>query len=155
MGRFTERGQLVITGRIKNIFKTSMGKYVNPQIIEEKMSQSKYIDQILAVGENQKFVAALIIPDFSAIKEWCESKKIIYSHPKEMVENLNVKDLIKSEINKYNQELSKTENVMRFELLADEWTQENGFLTPTLKVKRNKISKRYAELIDSMFVDHQ
>ena len=155
MGRFTERGQLVITGRLKNIFKTSMGKYVNPQIIEEKISQSKYIDQILAVGENQKFVAALIIPDFSAIKDWCESEKIIYSHPKEMIENLNVKNLIKSEINKYNQELSKSENVMRFELLADEWTQDNGFLTPTLKVKRNKISKKYAALIDSMFVDHQ
>ena len=155
MGRFTERGQLVITGRLKNIFKTSMGKYVNPQIIEEKMSQSKYIDQIVVVGENQKFVAALIIPDFSAIKEWCDNEKIIYSHPKEMIQNLNVKNLIKSEINKYNQELSKTENVMRFELLADEWTQENGLLTPTLKVKRNKISKRYADVIAAMFVDHQ
>ena len=155
MGRFTERGQLVITGRIKNIFKTSMGKYVNPQIIEEKMLQSKYIEQIMVVGENQKFVAALIIPNFSAIKDWCESEKIIYLHPKEMVENLNVKSLIRSEIDKFNRELSKPENVMRFELLADEWTQENGFLTPTLKVKRNKISKRYAELINSMFVDRQ
>ena len=155
MGRFTERGQLVITGRLKNIFKTSMGKYVNPQIIEEKMSQSKYIDQIVVVGENQKFVAALIIPDFSAIKEWCESEKIVYSHPKEMIGNLNVINLIKSEISKYNQELSKTENVMKFELLADEWTQENGLLTPTLKVKRNKISKKYADVIGAMFVDHQ
>ena len=155
MGRFTERGQLVITGRLKNIFKTSMGKYVNPQIIEEKISQSKYIDQIVVVGENQKFVAALIIPDFSAIKDWCDNEKIVYSHPKEMIENLNVKNLIKSEINKYNQELSKTENVMKFELLADEWTQENGLLTPTLKVKRNKISKRYADVIAGMFVDHQ
>ncbi len=155
MGRFTERGQLVITGRLKNIFKTSMGKYVNPQIIEEKMSQSKYIDQIVVVGENQKFVAALIIPDFSAIKDWCESEKIVYSHPKEMIENLNVKNLIKSEINKFNQELSKTENVMKFELLADEWTQENGLLTPTLKVKRNKISKRYADVIEGIFADHQ
>ena len=155
MGRFTERGQLVITGRLKNIFKTSMGKYVNPQIIEEKMSQSKYIDQIVVVGENQKFVAALIIPDFSAIKDWCESEKIIYLHPKEMIDNLNVKSLIKSEIDKYNKELSKTENVMKFELLADEWTQENGLLTPTLKVKRNKISKKYADVIQKMFVDHQ
>lgn len=151
MGRFTERGQLVITGRLKNLFKTSMGKYVNPQVIEEKLSQSKYIDQIVAVGENQKFVAALIVPDFAAIKEWCESEKIIFSHPKEMVDNLNVKNLIKSEIDKYNQELSKTENVMRFELLADEWTQENGLLTPTLKVKRNKISKKYAGVIKGMF----
>lgn len=151
MGRFTERGQLVITGRLKNIFKTSMGKYVNPQIIEEKMAQSKYIDQIVVVGENQKFVAALVIPDFSAIKDWCDSKKIVYLHPKEMIENLNVKSLIKSEIDNYNKELSKTENVMRFELLADEWTQENGLLTPTLKVKRNKISKKYADVIQAMF----
>lgn len=151
MGRFTERGQLALTGRLKNIFKTSMGKYVNPQVIEEKMAQSKYIDQIVVVGENQKFVAALIVPDFSAIKEWCESEKIVYSHPKEMVDNLNVKSLIKSEIDKYNKELSKAENVMRFEILADEWTQDNGLLTPTLKVKRSKISKKYAGLIQAMF----
>ena len=72
-----------------------------------------------------------------------------------MATNLNVKNLIKSEINKFNQELSKTENVMRFELLADEWTQENGLLTPTLKVKRNKISKRYADVIEGIFADHQ
>ena len=155
MGRFTERGQLVITGRIKNIFKTSMGKYVNPQVIEEKISQSKYIDQIVAVGENQKFVAALIVPNFSEIKEWCESEKIIYSHPKEMIDNLNVKNLIKSEIDKYNKELSKTENVMKFEILADEWTQDNGLLTPTLKVKRNKIAKKYADLIQNMFEHNQ
>jgi len=155
MGRFTERGQLVITGRLKNIFKTSMGKYVNPQIIEEKMSQSKYIDQIVVVGENQKFVAALIIPDFTAVKEWCESQKIIYTHPKEMIDNLNVKNLIKGEVDRINKELSKTENVMRFELLADEWSQENGLLTPTLKVKRKKIAKQYANLIQSMFEINQ
>jgi long-chain acyl-CoA synthetase len=128
-----------------------MGKYVNPQVIEEKMAQSKYIDQIVVVGENQKFVAALIVPDFSEIKEWCESEKIVYSHPKEMVDNLNVKNLIKSEIDKYNHELSKAENVMKFEILADEWTQDNGLLTPTLKVKRSKISKKYADLIQAMF----
>lgn len=151
MGRFTERGQLVITGRLKNIFKTSMGKYVNPQVIEEKMSQSKYIDQILVVGENQKFVAALVIPDFAAVKEWCESEKIIYTHPKEMIANLNVRNLIKCEIENYNKELSKTENVMKFELLADEWNQENGLLTPTLKVKRSKIAKKYADVIQAMF----
>lgn len=72
-----------------------------------------------------------------------------------MIDNLNVKSLIKSEIDKYNKELSKTENVMKFELLADEWTQENGLLTPTLKVKRNKISKKYADVIQKMFADHQ
>lgn len=71
-----------------------------------------------------------------------------------MIDNLNVKNLIKSEIDKVNQELSKAENVVRFELLADEWTQDNGLLTPTLKVKRNKISKKYAGLIQKMF-DHQ
>jgi long-chain acyl-CoA synthetase len=155
MGRFTERGQLVITGRIKNIFKTSMGKYVNPQVIEEKIAQSKYIDQVLAVGENEKFVAALIVPDFAAVKEWCESERIVYSHPKEMIGNLNVKNLIKEEVAKSNKELSKTENVVRFELIADEWTQDNGLLTPTLKVKRNKIAKKYADVIQKMFEHNQ
>lgn len=154
MGKFTERGQLVITGRLKNIFKTSMGKYVNPQIIEEIMTQSKFIDQIVVLGENQKFVAALIVPDFSAVKEWCESEKIIYSHPDEMIQNLNVKNLIKGEIDKYNQELSKTEHIVKFELLADEWSQDNGLLTPTLKVRRNKISKKYSDLIQKIFEQH-
>lgn len=154
MGRFTERGQLVITGRLKNIFKTSMGKYVNPQIIEERMTQSKYIEQILVVGENQKFVAALIIPDFQAIKDWCESEKIVYTHPEEMIRNMNVKNLIMTEVDKYNQELSKTEHIVKFELIADEWTQDNGLLTPTLKVRRNKVTKKYADLIDKIFEQH-
>ncbi len=153
LGKFTERGQLVITGRVKNIFKTSMGKYVNPQIIEEKMVLSKYIDQIVVLGENQKFVAALIVPDFSAVKEWCDNEKIAYTQPSEMIHNLNVRNLIKSEINKYNQELSKTENVVKFELLADEWSTDNGMLTPTLKVKRKKISEKYADLIQKIFED--
>ncbi|MDY6326196.1 MAG: long-chain fatty acid--CoA ligase [Bacteroidales bacterium] len=151
MGRFTERGQLVITGRLKNIFKTSMGKYVNPQIIEEKMVQSKYIDQIVVLGENQKFVAALIVPDFQALKDWCEAEKVVYTHNGDMIHNLNVKNLIKNEIDRYNQELSKTEHVVKFELLSDEWSQENGILTPTLKVRRKKIAEKYSGLIQHIF----
>ncbi len=151
MGRFTKRGQLVITGRLKNIFKTSMGKYVNPQIIEEKMVQSKYIDQIVVLGENQKFVAALIVPDFQALKDWCEAEKVVYTHNGDMIHNLNVKNLIKNEIDRYNQELSKTEHVVKFELLSDEWSQENGILTPTLKVRRKKIAEKYSGLIQHIF----
>ncbi len=151
MGRFTERGQLMITGRLKNIFKTSMGKYVNPQIIEDKMIQSKYIDQIVVLGENQKFVAALIVPDFQAIKDWCENEKIVYTHNGDMIHNMNIKNLIKTEIDKYNQELSKTEHIVKFELLADEWSQDNGILTPTLKVRRKKIAEKYAESIKHIF----
>lgn len=151
MGRFTKRGQLVITGRLKNIFKTSMGKYVNPQIIEEKMVQSKYIDQIVVLGENQKFVAALIVPDFQALKDWCEAEKVVYTHNGDMIHNLNVKNLIKNEIDRYNQELSKTEHIVKFELLSDEWSQENGILTPTLKVRRKKIAEKYSGLIQHIF----
>ncbi|MCK9302828.1 MAG: long-chain fatty acid--CoA ligase [Bacteroidales bacterium] len=151
MGKFTDRGQLMLTGRIKNIFKTSLGKYVNPELIETKFSESRFIDSIIVVGENQKFVGALIVPDFAFIKNWCTLHDVEYTTPAEMIKNKYIIRRYAKEIEKYNTLFSDTEKIKKFALIADEWTIQNGILTPTLKVKRNVVQERYKSDIDKLF----
>ncbi len=150
-GIITEYGQLKITGRLKSIFKTSMGKYVNPFLLEEKMAQSNFIDSIMVVGENQKFCAALIAPDFTFLKNWAKLHDIEYTTNEEMVKHPRVRSRIGEEIKKYNAHFGDTEKIKKFELVPDEWTVKNGLLTPTLKIKRNKVAERYQAEIDSLF----
>ena len=150
-GKFTNEGQLIITGRLKNIFKTSFGKYVNPQLIEEKYTQSPFIENMMVVGENQKFAAALIVPDFAYLRQWTKENKINYSTNKEMVKNSEVKKQFERIIKEYNSFFGDTEKIKRFALIADEWSQENGILTPTLKVKRRIIQEKYAREIEKLF----
>lgn len=150
-GRFTEAGQLVVTGRLKGIFKTSMGKYINPFVIEEKFSQSPFIDNIMVVGENQKFAAAIISPSFHFLKSWCKSHKVPYTSDSAIIEDERVKARINEEIKKYNQTLGETEKIKRITLVPEEWTVKNKLLTPTLKVKRPKIMEKYNEEIEKMF----
>lgn len=151
-GIITEYGQLKITGRIKSIFKTSMGKYVNPFLLEEKMVQSNFIDAIMVVGENQKFCAALVSPDFLFLKNWAKLHDIEYTTNEEMIKHPRVRSRIGEEIKKYNAQFGDTEKIKKFELVADEWSVKNGLLTPTLKIKRNKVAERYQAEIDSLFV---
>ena len=151
LGRFTTKGQLVLTGRKKNLFKTSQGKYVNPQLIEDMLVRSRFIEQVVVVGENQKFAAALIIPDYEFLKCWCERHDVKYTTKEEMAQNPQILQRIKKEIDKCNLELGKAENVMKFVLITDEWTQANGFLTPTLKIKRNKVLADYVETINRIY----
>lgn len=151
LGRFTKKGQLMLTGRKKNIFKTSFGKYVNPQMIEDKLVTSNFIEQVVVVGENRKFAAALIVPDFNFLKCWCTRHKLEFTTPEKMITNPDVIKRFKTEIDKYNVELGKTENVVKFVLLADEWSQETGFLTPTLKIKRNVILQHYEQTINKIY----
>ncbi|MCQ2369723.1 MAG: long-chain fatty acid--CoA ligase [Paludibacteraceae bacterium] len=150
-GRFTEAGQLVVTGRLKGIFKTSMGKYINPFVIEEKFSQSPFIDNIMVVGENQKFAAAIISPSFHFLKSWCKSHKVPYTSDSAIIEDERVKARINEEVKKYNQTLGETEKIKRITLVPEEWTVKNKLLTPTLKVKRPKIMEKYNEEIEKMF----
>lgn len=150
-GRFNEFGQLIITGRIKSIFKTSMGKYVNPFLIEEKFMQSPFIECIMVVGENQKFAAALIVPNFGFLRSWCASHGLEYTTNADMIKNEQVKARFMREVNKYNAFFGDTEKVKRFELVADEWTVQSGLLTPTLKVKRSIAIEKYREVIEKMF----
>ena len=165
MGYIDDRGRLFITGRLKNLFKTSMGKYINPQVIEEKFSESKFIENIVVFGEGQKFAAALIVPNFTYIKTWFaqqnklnfnlkqnnKQNKLDFTTKEECIKMKEVKDAISKEVKNYNTFFGETEQIKKFELVADDWTIENGIMTPTLKVKRKVVQQRYRNLIDSMF----
>ena len=151
MGEFNQYNQLKITGRIKSLFKTSGGKYINPDVIEAKFSSSKLIEQILVVGENQKFAGALIIPSFADLKSWCAKEKIPFTTNEEMIKNPEVLKRYAKEVNELNKGLGETEKIKKHVLLADEWSIANGLLTPTLKAKRKVITAKYKDVIEKMF----
>ena len=151
LGKFNEHGLLMITGRIKNIFKTSFGKYINPDFIESKFVLSGFIEQIVVLGENQKYAAALIRPDFTFLKEWCRRHEIPYTTNEEMIHNPDVFKRYGKEVKKLNSGLGEVEKIKKFELVADEWSVSTGILTPTLKIKRKVVMERYSDLIDSLF----
>lgn len=149
-GKMSPDGALTITGRLKNIFKSSFGKYINPQAIKSKFSESGFIENIVVFGENKKFVAALISPDFVFLKSWCKKHKIPFTTPQEMVKNPLVVARYQREVKKINPNFGDWEQIKRFELIADEWTQ-NNVLTPTLKVKRNVVENMYGDTIEKLF----
>ena len=150
-GKFTAEGQLVITGRLKSIFKTSFGKYVNPQLIEEKFTQSPFIENMVVLGENQKFAAALIVPDFVFLRQWAKRHDVGYTTNEEAVKNPDIKARFERVVKEYNAFFGDTEKVKRFELVADEWSQDTGILTPTLKVKRRAVQEKYGRVIEKLF----
>lgn len=152
-GKFTPEGQLIITGRLKSIFKTSFGKYVNPQVIEEKFTESPFIENMIVLGENKKFAAALISPDFTYLRSWCKKHRINekYMPNEELIKHDEVKKKFKEEIKKYNSSFGDYEQIKRYELVADSWTMEAGFLSPTLKIKRKIIESYYSGKIEKLF----
>lgn len=151
IGNIDKDGFLTITGRKKEIFKTSFGKYIAPMPIENKFKESPFIDQIFVVGENQKFAAALIVPDFTYLKTWCEKKDIPYSSNKEITEMPRIKKRFLKEVKKYNQEFGDTEQIVKFEIMNTEWTIETCELTATLKLRRTFLSNKYSSIINKMF----
>ena len=150
-GRFTEHGLLVITGRIKNIFKTSMGKYINPFLIEEQFSKSPFIENIVIFGENQKFAAALIQPDFNYLKDFCRRHYISFTDNRSLIDSVEVGNIYQKEIKKYNLMFANYEQIKKYKLVPDEWNQGNDVLTPTLKVKHRVVEKMYKEQIENLF----
>ena len=128
-----------------------MGKYVNPEVSEEKFKESPFVLDMMVVGENQKFAGALIIPSFADLKAWCAEEKIPYTTNEEMIKNAEVLKRFAKEVNELNKGLGETEKIKKHVLLADEWSIGNGLLTPTLKVKRKIIIAKYKDIIDKMF----
>jgi long-chain acyl-CoA synthetase len=151
LGLIEPQGQIKITGRKKEIFKTSFGKYVSPQLIEDKFKESLFIDQIMVVGENQKFAAALIVPDFTFLRSWCEFKDVPYTTNGEMINLPRIRKRLNREVDKYNGFFGVTEKIKSYELLDTEWTVESGEITPTLKLKRRFITEKYKNSIDKLF----
>jgi long-chain acyl-CoA synthetase len=145
---------LKITDRKKELFKTAGGKYVAPQVIEEKMKESRYIEQMMVVGgDDKKFISALIVPSFLNLHDWAKENGIQVSSNEQIVTNEKIKALINAEIDKYNRDFGKWEQVKKFHLLSAEWTVEAGELTPTMKLKRKVIYERYANHVDNLYKD--
>lgn len=151
LGEFNQYGLLKITGRMKNLFKTSLGKYINPDIIERKFTESNFFENIVVFGENEKYAAALIIPDFDFIKSWCKKHEISYSNDHDMLNNQDVKTRLANEIKRINSFFGDTEKIKRYCFIEDSWTVANGILTPTLKVKRSVVKEKYSSLINKLF----
>ncbi|MFM7021995.1 MAG: AMP-dependent synthetase/ligase [Flavobacteriales bacterium] len=142
---------LKITDRKKEMFKTSGGKYISPQPIENSFKESPYIEQIMVIGENQKHASAYIVPTFAEVKKHMEAQGMKFGSNKELIANKEVIKLIQEEINKYNQNLGKVEQIKRFELIDHEWTVDGGELTPTLKPKRKIIMEKHKDLFTKIY----
>lgn len=151
IGRMVDGQFLKITDRKKELFKTSGGKYVAPQPIENKMAESRFIEQLMVVGENQKFVSALIVPAFHLLKEWYEERGHHFPGKEAAVQDTEVMRLFRSIIDSYNKAFNPVEQVKKFGLLPSEWTIEGGELTPTLKPKRRVIAEKYRLVIQSIY----
>lgn len=151
IGRLEPAGHLRITGRKKEIFKTSLGKYISPEQLENRFKESSFIDTLIIIGENQKYAAALLVPDFNHLKNWCAIKEIPYTTDSEMVELPRIKKRFQLEIDKYNKFFGATEQVKRIEILDKEWTVDSGELTASMKLRRRFIMQKYSDLINKIF----
>lgn len=150
-GEINEKGQITLTDRIKDLFKTSNGKYIAPQMLETILSQDKYIEQVVIIGEGRKYVSALIVPNMEEIKIFAVKNKIEYKDINELVNNPVLHKMIEERINDYQKDLASYEQIKKFVILPREFSMATGELTNTLKVRRAVINKRYAPLIDAMY----
>jgi long-chain acyl-CoA synthetase len=150
-GQFAEDGNLVMKDRIKDLFKTSVGKYVSPQKIELLLGQDPYIEQIITIGDNKKYVTALIVPTLASIKAHAKEIRLKHTSDKHLVSMAEIKDLMQKRIDQLQKELASFERIVKFELLHEPFTIENNAMTSTLKFRRNIIINKYNELIETMY----
>ena len=153
IGVIDEEGFLKITDRKKEMFKTSGGKYVAPQVLENRFKQSLFIEQIMVVGEGEKMPSALIQPDFDYLQGWCTKNNIKHSSLKELVTNPAVIAQYQEEVNMANEQFAKWEKVKQFRLTPEAWTVEGGHITPTMKLKRKIIKQIYITLYNDIYND--
>ncbi len=150
-GEITEKGHLIMTERLKDLYKTSNGKYIAPQVLESLLAQDKFMAQVAVIGDGRKYVSALIVPDFEELERYATKHKIQYKNREELVNNPKIHDMMEKLINEYQKNLASYEQIKRFVLLPRPFTMESGELTNTLKIKRAVVNKRYAKLIDAMY----
>jgi long-chain acyl-CoA synthetase len=142
---------LKITDRKKEIFKTSGGKFIAPQPIEQRMKESPFIEYIMVVGENRNYPAALIIPNFEHLKNWCEVKNIDFGSREAAVKNPDIIRRIRQEVERFNKGLGQTEQIKKIRLLDAEWTTDSGEISPTLKLRRKFIVEKYSQIIEETY----
>ncbi|MGY6558813.1 MAG: AMP-dependent synthetase/ligase [Nitritalea sp.] len=152
IGEIVEKHYLKITDRKKEMFKTSGGKYIAPQPMENKFKESTLIEQLIIVGENQKYPAALIVPSFDGLRDYCKHKDIPYTTDAEMIQKPEIMEKFDREIEQLNKYFGNWEQIKRYTLLSAPWTVETGELTPTMKLKRKIIHSKYAQEIERLYV---
>jgi long-chain acyl-CoA synthetase len=152
IGHLEEGKFLMVTDRKKEIFKLSNGKFIAPQLIENIFRESPFIDQIMVIGEHQKFPSALIAPDFRYLEDWKKTEHITVSSNEELMGLPAIQAIFSSEVEKLNKKLNPTERLHRIRLVADEWAPASGELSPTLKLRRQFILEKYKELINQIFM---
>jgi long-chain acyl-CoA synthetase len=151
MARIDEEGRLWITGRIKDIIVTSGGKNISPQNIENSLKTSRFIEQVAIIGDNRKYLAALIVPAFEELTKWAKKNALSATGREDLLRNDAIMQLFEEEIARYTKHYARVEQIRKFRLLDAEWTQESGELTPSQKVKRRVINEKYAAEIESMY----
>ena len=151
IGEIVNKDFLKITDRKKEIFKTSGGKYIAPQLLENKFKESKFIEQMMVVGEGKNFPAAFIQPAFAFLKEWCDRKGIAYTSNEEMIKHPEIMARLQEDVDTYNQGFGKWEQIKKFELVPTEWSIKSGELTPTLKLKRKFILEKNKHLYEKIY----
>ena len=148
---YIKDGELFLTERIKDLFKTSNGKYIAPQMIETRLLVDKYIDQIAVIADERKFVSALIVPEYRLLEEYAKANGIEYGSMEELCADKRINEMIKERIDTLQQQLAYYEQVKRFTILPKPFTMENGELTNTLKLKRRVVNENYKSAIDKMY----
>lgn len=148
---YIKNGELFLTERIKDLFKTSNGKYIAPQMIESKLVVDRFIDQIVIIADQRKFVSALIVPDYAVLEDFARRHHISYTSIAELCKNQDIVRMILFRIDTLQQEFAHYEQVKRITLLPEPFSMEKGELTNTLKIKRNVVNQNYAGVIDEMY----
>ena len=151
IGAWEDGKFLKVTDRKKEIFKLSNGKFVAPQIIENRFKESVLIDQIMVVGEHEKFASALISPNFTNLQQWCEKENISIKDRNELIRHPFVLKTYTDEVNRLNRFLSDPERIVKYRLISDEWSPSTGELSPTLKLKRKFISEKYQAILEDVY----
>jgi long-chain acyl-CoA synthetase len=151
IGEIDNDGYMKITGRIKDIIVTSGGKNVSPQNIENTLVTSAFIEQVAVIGDNRKYLSALIVPSFATLESWAKDKNISFSNRQELIKNPEVIKLFEHEIEEQMKDYARVEQIRKFLLMEKEWSQDSGEMTPTMKLKRSIIRKKFEKEIESMY----
>lgn len=150
-GYFNQHGALVLTERVKDLFKTSNGKYIAPQMLESRLAENKYIDEVAVIGDQRKFVTALVVPNLSQLRRWAEEKGIDYSDTEKFVAQPEVVKFVMEQIDSVQADVASYEKIKRITLLPNHFSIMHGEVTNTMKVRRPIVAKRYAKEIEAMY----
>jgi long-chain acyl-CoA synthetase len=153
VGFIDSEGFITVTDRIKDLFKTSGGKYIAPQQIETLFKEDIYFEQAAAIGDGRKFVSALIVPAFEPLEKWAKKNNIQFSSREELVKHPEVIKFYRERIDYLTRDLGQVEQIKKFTLLPHEFTQENGEITPTQKIRRKVINEHYKDIIEAMYAE--